>query len=151
MGVMRGGIRFLCITSSNRVTRILFLISTFRRARGFLYTIQIEWFRFLYVRLYVGRIAVLFLFVLISQERHRRDPLSWRKRIRRGGRFLMLVSITIELPRTTPSFLLWGILCHSPLPTILVRRVLFDVWKEPLLLTRRTLVVGIVGSIKRIL
>jgi len=54
-----------CITSKNPVISVIFLISTFVQAAGYLILIGINYIGISYIVIYVGAIAVLFLFVIM--------------------------------------------------------------------------------------
>uniref|UniRef100_UPI00315C7949 NADH dehydrogenase subunit 6 n=1 Tax=Leucopaxillus giganteus TaxID=1167592 RepID=UPI00315C7949 len=54
-----------CITSKNPVISVIFLISTFVQAAGYLILIGINFVGISYIVIYVGAIAVLFLFVIM--------------------------------------------------------------------------------------
>ena len=55
----------LSITSKNPVISVIFLISTFVQAAGYLILIGVNFIGISYVVIYVGAIAVLFLFVIM--------------------------------------------------------------------------------------
>jgi NADH-ubiquinone oxidoreductase chain 6 len=54
-----------CITSKNPVVSVIFLITTFVQAAGYLILIGINFIGISYVVIYVGAIAILFLFVIM--------------------------------------------------------------------------------------
>ena len=55
----------LTITAKNPVISVIFLISTFVSAAGYLILIGIQFLGLSYIVIYVGAIAVLFLFVIM--------------------------------------------------------------------------------------
>jgi NADH-quinone oxidoreductase subunit J len=142
-------------TTQQRVYAALFLAGAFVFSRGFLYTLGLDWFRYLYVMLYVGRIAVLFLFVLMSLEkgsqRHTtlRGAYGPQRRRRAGlvalGLFRRNAQEQTFLSSTGRSRLNRGIY-EANLPNVL-STLLYVQWGEALLIMGVLLVLGMVGAI----
>lgn len=58
----------LVITVQNSVYSVIFLVVSFLAASGMLFLIECEFFAFLFIIVYVGAIAVLFLFVVMMLD-----------------------------------------------------------------------------------
>ena len=63
LGTLLSGI--LTITATNPVISVIFLILTFVEAAGYLILIGVQFLGLSYIVIYVGAIAVLFLFVIM--------------------------------------------------------------------------------------
>jgi NADH:ubiquinone oxidoreductase subunit 6 (subunit J) len=151
-------------TTQHRVYSALFLAGSFVFSGRFLYRLGLQWFRFLYVMLYVGRIAVLFLFVLMSLEKGT-EPVTKA----RGSKFLSVARCAVVLV-SIPFFhvsipardsLGWDLAMDTTLgqggmvregveevsmPKV-IRNMLYVQWREGLLLMGAILVLGMVGAI----
>lgn len=143
-------------TTQQRVYAALFLARTFVFSRGFLYTLGLDWFRYLYVMLYVGRIAVLFLFVLMSLEKGSQRHTTLRgaygpQRRRRAG-LAALGLCRRNLREQSNSLLSTGTerltrgIHEANLPNVL-STLLYVQWGEALLIMGVLLVLGMVGAI----
>jgi NADH-quinone oxidoreductase subunit J len=58
----------MVISARNPVHSVLFLILTFMNAAGLLFLLEIEFLSFIFIVVYVGAIAVLFLFVVMMLD-----------------------------------------------------------------------------------
>ena len=141
-------------TTQQRVYAALFLARAFVFSRGFLYTLGLDWFRYLYVMLYVGRIAVLFLFVLMSLEKGSQRHTTLRgaygpQRRRRAGLAALGLcrrNLRQDTFLSTGTERLTRGIYEANLPNVL-RTLLYVQWGEALLVMGVLLVLGMVGAI----
>jgi NADH-ubiquinone oxidoreductase chain 6 len=110
---------FFTITSKNPVISVIFLISTFVQAAGYLIIIGINFVGISYIVIYVGAIAVLFLFVIMMINVKLTDILETGTQYTKnlplalaiGSLFIFIIFTIIpfnfnNVPALVPSFLL---------------------------------------------
>lgn len=156
-GTLASGVRV--IGSANPIHSILFLVLAFVNGAGLLLLVGAEFLGFLFLIVYVGAIAVLFLFVVrrlpAHGKRERGKDVAGYLPI--GGRVVASVALELfyVLPsgtgdsyvRETKSAVLWAETAKGLNNVEAIAHVLYDVYLGPFLLAGRVLLVARVGAI----
>jgi len=143
--------------SVNPVESVLFLILSFCAAGGFLFLLKVEFLGLLYIVVYVGAVAVLFLFIIMMLNVKARENLFEKIILRKYDLFIFISILSVPLMHLFSIFLTDSFYMNKKINNLMVidslsnimvfGEALYNYYIIPFLIAGVILLIALIGCV----